>query len=46
VRKAVEQRRRGRGSSRHSVGTLSYVYDRATRALAQRIADIQHDHQT
>lgn len=44
VRQAVEQRRRNRDASAYSVGALSYVYDRRTRALAQRIADVQHAH--
>jgi CopG family nickel-responsive transcriptional regulator len=42
IRQAVEQRRRDRGASAYSVGALSYVYDRQTRTLAQRLADLQH----
>lgn len=44
IRKAVALRRVDQGAAAHSVGTLSYIYDRGTRALAQRIADLQHEH--
>jgi CopG family nickel-responsive transcriptional regulator len=44
VRDAVERWREERRESRYCVGTLSYVYNRQTRSLAQRLSELQHDH--
>lgn len=44
VRQAVDARRLSRADGGYSVASLSYVYDHHTRALAQRLVDIQHEH--
>lgn len=44
VRRAVEARRLESGASTHCVANLSYVYVHRTRALAQRLLDMQHEH--
>jgi CopG family nickel-responsive transcriptional regulator len=44
VRRAVDTRRLSAEGGGFSVASLSYVYDHHTRALAQRLVDIQHNH--
>lgn len=44
VRDAVEAWRADRSDSTHSVANLSYIYDRRTRALAQRLSELRHAH--
>lgn len=42
VRQAVEARRLEAAVATHCVANLSYVYNHRTRALAQRLLDMQH----
>jgi len=44
VRQAVEARRASAPEGGYCVASLSYVYDHHTRALAQRLVELQHDH--
>lgn len=44
VRQAVEARRVASGAGAHCVANLSYLYSHRTRALAQRLLDMQHEH--
>ncbi len=44
VRHAVETRRLVSGAGIHCVANLSYIYNHRTRALAQRLLDMQHEH--
>ena len=44
VRQAVEARRLEGPSGTHCVANLSYIYNHRTRALAQRLLDMQHAH--
>lgn len=44
VRQAVDSRRTEGGEDHYCVACLSYVYDHHTRALAQRLVELQHDH--
>ena len=44
VRQAVEGRRIAETDAGHCVASLSYIYDHGTRALAQRLNQMQHDH--
>lgn len=44
VRQAVDARRLEAVAGRHCVANLSYVYNHRTRALAQRLLDMQHAH--
>ena len=44
VREAVEAWNAEQLQGAHAVGTLSFIYDRQTRALAQRLSELQHDH--
>ncbi|WP_174296300.1 nickel-responsive transcriptional regulator NikR [Sphingomonas bacterium] len=44
VRQLVDSERLGAGRGGMCVASLSYVYDHRTRALAQRLLDLQHDH--
>ena len=44
VREAVEAWRGEQPGERHCVANLSYIYNRHTRALAQLLSDLQHDH--
>lgn len=44
VREAVEAWRGEQDLSPHCVANLSYIYDRRTRALAQRLSELQHAH--
>ncbi|WP_419815720.1 nickel-responsive transcriptional regulator NikR [Glacieibacterium sp.] len=42
VRQAVETRRLEGSAETHCVANLSYIYNHRTRALAQRLLDMQH----
>jgi CopG family nickel-responsive transcriptional regulator len=42
VRDAVERWRAERRDSAHCVANLSYIYSRRTRALAERLSEMQH----
>ncbi|KPH66114.1 nickel-responsive transcriptional regulator NikR [Novosphingobium aerophilum] len=44
VRGAIESWRQENSRSEHCVANLSYVFDRRTRSLPQRLADLQHEH--
>ena len=44
VRHAVDARRLESGAGAHCVANLSYIYNHRTRALAQRLLDMQHEH--
>ncbi|MBS0360891.1 MAG: nickel-responsive transcriptional regulator NikR [Proteobacteria bacterium] len=44
VRDAVEAWRADHAEAAYSVANLSYVYDRDTRALAQRLSELRHAH--
>jgi CopG family nickel-responsive transcriptional regulator len=44
VRQAVEKRRLATAPGAHCVASLSYVYDYRTRDIANRLAQIAHDH--
>jgi len=44
VRKALGEEELVRGTAKHCVGTLSYVYDHHERQLASRLTGMQHDH--
>lgn len=44
VREAVETWNAERAIGSHVVGSLSFVYNRQIRTLAQRISDLQHNH--
>ncbi len=44
IRQAVEARRLESGVGDQCVANLSYIYNHRTRALAQRLLDMQHDH--
>jgi CopG family nickel-responsive transcriptional regulator len=44
VRKAVEARRLAQADAGYCVANLSYIYDHGTRALPQRLNEMQHDH--
>jgi CopG family nickel-responsive transcriptional regulator len=44
IREAVERWRDERRDSDHCVANLSYIYDRQTRTLAQRLSEMQHAH--
>jgi CopG family nickel-responsive transcriptional regulator len=44
VRRAIEARRLESGAGAHCVANLSYIYNHRTRALAQRLLDMQHEH--
>ena len=44
VRKAVEVHRLADADTGDCVASLSYVYDHGTRALAQRLVNLQHEH--
>lgn len=44
VRQAVDAHRLEAAASTHCVANLSYVYNHRTRALAQRLLDMQHRH--
>jgi len=44
VRHAVDARRLETGVGAHCVANLSYIYNHRTRALAQRLLDMQHEH--
>lgn len=44
VRRAVDGRRLEQVGSAPCIANLSYVYDHHTRALAQRLTEIAHDH--
>ncbi|MBP2157459.1 MULTISPECIES: nickel-responsive transcriptional regulator NikR [Asticcacaulis] len=44
VRQAVEARRANAPEGGFCVASLSYVYDHHTRALAQRLVELQHNH--
>jgi CopG family transcriptional regulator, nickel-responsive regulator len=44
IRRAVEARRLESDVADHCVANLSYVYNHRTRALAQRLLDMQHAH--
>jgi CopG family nickel-responsive transcriptional regulator len=44
VRNAVEGWRADQPGATHSVANLSYIYDRRTRALAQRLSELRHAH--
>lgn len=44
VRDGIERWRGESASGDHCVANLSYVYDRRVRALAQRLAEMQHEH--
>ncbi|HUD28954.1 MAG TPA: nickel-responsive transcriptional regulator NikR [Novosphingobium sp.] len=43
LRGSIEQWRQDSSQSEHCVASLSYVFDRRTRNLAQRLAEFQHD---
>lgn len=44
IRHAVEARRLESGAGTSCVANLSYIYNHRTRALAQRLLDMQHEH--
>lgn len=44
IRQAVEARRLEGLTGTHCVANLSYIYSHRTRALAQRLLDMQHEH--
>jgi CopG family nickel-responsive transcriptional regulator len=44
VREAVQDWRADQPGSTYSVANLSYIYDRRTRVLAQRLSELRHDH--
>ena len=44
VRHAVDARRLGSEAGTNCVANLSYIYNHRTRALAQRLLDMQHEH--
>lgn len=44
IREVLERWAAETGDSAHSVANLSYVYDRRTRQVTQRLADLQHEH--
>ena len=44
VRQAVEARRLAETEAGYCVANLSYIYDHGTRALAQRLNEMQHAH--
>ncbi len=44
LRAELERRRQHSGRSKHCVASLSYVYNHHERALAGRLAGLQHDH--
>ncbi|MBL8471201.1 MAG: nickel-responsive transcriptional regulator NikR [Rhodocyclaceae bacterium] len=44
LRGEIERWREERDEARYCVANLSYVYDHHERALAERLAQIQHDH--
>jgi len=44
VRHAVDARRIESGAGADCVANLSYIYNHRTRALAQRLLDMQHEH--
>lgn len=44
IRHAIEARRLESGAGTNCVANLSYIYNHRTRALAQRLLDMQHEH--
>ncbi len=44
IRQHVDARRLAVGDGRDCVANLSYIYNHKTRALAQRLLDMQHEH--
>jgi CopG family nickel-responsive transcriptional regulator len=44
IRHAIEARRLESGAGNNCVANLSYIYNHRTRALAQRLLDMQHEH--
>ena len=44
LRSQLESSRLARGEARHCVANLSYVYNHHERELAERLANIQHQH--